>query len=293
MLTTLCSTLLALAAPGPFAAEAASPIVAAAPPAWPADQKGLDALGTSLMNEWFRKVVERDASKLEAAMLPCFQRVGFAGSHDRAAEIKAIAALAAKAPTVSDVIVTRAGDALVVTCLVAVEETHDGKPLPSAATPRLGVWMPGDDGWKLAAWASLLQPEPRPAPAAPSFAGDETINAEGAAFVSKFLGAQHRKDLAAFTAMLDDSMQVVNFKGQKRKADLETGAKSATTGEPTVADARATRCGAITVVTCNLSMSQKVGWNTLPADPAPFLLVYSGTGGTAKVVAIGNTNRPK
>ena len=54
-----------------------------------------------------------------------------------------------------------------------------------------------------------------------------------------------------------------------------------------------TRCGDLTVVTCTLSMSQEVGWSTLPADPAPFLLVHRGTGDAAKVVAIANTNRPK
>jgi len=293
MLPIACVALLALSPAAPLAAAPSAPTAAVAPPAFPADQKGLDALAARLMDEWFAKVVARDAAALEAAMLPCFQRVGFAGAHDRAGEIKEIVGLAAAAPKVSDLVATRVGDALVVTCLASVEETRDGKKLPAEATPRLGVWMPDADGWKLAAWASLLQPSPRPAPAAPDFAGDATLNAEGVTFVTRFLGAQHRKELDAFDAMLDDGMQVVNFKGQKRKADMAKGAKAATTGAPTIADARATRCGDLTLVTCTLSMSQKVGWDTLPADPAPFLLVYRGTGDAAKVIALANTNRPK
>ena len=293
MLTTLCSILIAFVTPAPLAAAPSAPAPALAPPAWPADQKGLDALGTRLVNEWMGKVVARDAAALEAAMLPCFQRVGFAGVHDRAGEVAGIAAMAAKSPKVSDVIATRSGDALVVTCLMTVTESHGGKSLPAEETPRLGVWLPDGDGWKLAAWATLLQPEPRPAPAAPGFAGDATLNAEGAAFVARLLGAQHRKELDAFDAMLDEQLQVVNFKGQKRKADMAKGAKAATTGAPTVADARATRCGDLTIVTCTLSMSQEVGWSTLPADPAPFLVVHRGTGDAAKAIAIANTNRPK
>ena len=111
--------------------------------------------------------------------------------------------------------------------------------------------------------------------------------------ISRFLGAQHRKELEAFDAMLTEGVQVVNFKGQKVRADMIKGAKYATCEAPSIVDARATRTGAITVVTCNLSMGQKVGMETLPADPAPFMAVFQGTGASAKVVALANTNRPK
>jgi hypothetical protein len=40
-------------------------------------------------------------------------------------------------------------------------------------------------------------------------------------------------------------------------------------------------------------MGQKIGWTTLPADPAPFLCVFAGEGDAAKVIAMANTNRPK
>jgi len=36
-----------------------------------------------------------------------------------------------------------------------------------------------------------------------------------------------------------------------------------------------------------------VGFPTIPADPAPFLAVFQGSGDGAKVIAIANTNKPK
>jgi hypothetical protein len=40
-------------------------------------------------------------------------------------------------------------------------------------------------------------------------------------------------------------------------------------------------------------MGQSIAFNTLPADPAPFLTVFQGSGDSAKVIAIANTNKPK
>jgi hypothetical protein len=122
---------------------------------------------------------------------------------------------------------------------------------------------------------------------------DEAASNDGAAMVRRFLDAQRAKDLAPFDAMIAEGMQVVNFKGQKAKADIVKGASLATTTEPVIADARATACGGLTVVTCTLTMGQKIGFTSLPADPAPFLCVFEGTGAGAKVVAMANTNRPK
>jgi hypothetical protein len=93
--------------------------------------------------------------------------------------------------------------------------------------------------------------------------------------------------------MLADGMQVINFKGQKVRKDIERGAQAATVDEPKIVDARATRCGELTVVTCTLTMGQKIGFTTLPADPAPFMAVFRGTGDAAAVIAMANTNKPK
>ncbi len=272
------------AAPAPQAVPAA---------AWPSDQKGLDALGAKLAERWMAAVVAKDAARLESMMQPCFQRISWAGAFDRAAELEAIKALGAKNPTVTDVKATRVGDALVVTCQMAVEEQSAAGALDAALSCRLGVWQQVDGAWKLAAWATLHMPASRPAPTAPRFAGDEALSKEGAGMVTRFLEAQRAKDLAPFDAMMAEGMQTINFRGQKDKADLVKGASHVKADAAVVADPRATRCGDLTVVTCTLTMGQRMGFTTLPADPAPFMAVFQGTGDGAKVIATANTNKPK
>ena len=285
-----CAPLLAQAtAPAsPTAATSAAPAAA-----WPADEAGLNALATKLVNGWFQQIADKDMKGVMAAMQPNFQVVTFEGVFDPATSMAHVSNLGTKSPTVSKVIATRVGDALVVTCLVKADQEMDGKKLSSDAMPRLGVWQIVDGAWKIAAWASLSSPSPRPAPKAPAFAGDAAMNTQGAALLTKLLMAQHKKDLPTFDAMLATGMQVVNFKGQKVRDDMIKGAKMATTELPVIADARATKCGDLLVVTCNLTMGQKVGWATLPANPAPFLAVFQGSGDAAKVIALANTNKEK
>jgi hypothetical protein len=284
----LAATLAIGTAPAPAPSPAQT-----VPAAWPSDQKGLDALGASLVDQWMSAVAAKDASRLESMMLPCFQRISWAGSFDRAAEIEAIKALDAKSPKVSDVKVTRVGESLVVTCQVAVEERSASGPLPSEPSCRLGVWQLQDRAWKLAAWATLHMPSARPAPSAPRFTADEGVGKEGAALVTRFLEAQRAKDLGPFDAMMADGMQVINFRGQKTKEDLVKGASHVKADAAVLADVRATRCNEILVVTCTLTMGQKMGFTTLPAEPAPFLAVFQGTGDAVKVIAMANTNKPK
>ena len=276
------------------APQGAPPAAAAPPPpaaaAWPADDAGLTALATGLVNDWMSRTT---VPALEAAMLPGSQVVSFQGACDRDGAAKRLAEMGAGSPKASDVVATRVGDALVVTCLVKVSETAGGASLPGDASPRIGVWQQSDGAWKLAAWGSLNMPAARPAPGAPAFAGDAALTAEGGAMVSRVLGAQHAKQFDAFGRMLADGMQVINFKGQKVRKDIVRGAEAATIDEPKVADARATRSGDITVVTCTLTMGQKIGFTKLPADPAPFMAVFQGTGDAAKVIAMANTNKPK
>ena len=114
--------------------------------------------------------------------------------------------------------------------------------------------------------------------------------AEGVAAQSE--GAHATRDLEAACGAGIDAWVIVT--PAQTHADLIVrGAEAATIDEPKVADARATRSGDLTVVTCTLTMGQKVGWTTLPADPAPFMAVFQGTGDAAKVIAMANTNKPK
>lgn len=284
---------LAVAAPTAHAQAPAATAPAAAQPTWPSDQSGLDALGSKLVDAWFKAIVAKDAAALQAQMQPCFQRISFEGAFDRAGELAAIQKMDVKDAKASEVHATRVGQALVVTCQVAASETAGGGKLPGKASPRLGVWTWADGAWKLAAWASLNMPEKRPAPGTPAFAADDAATKDGSAMLARYLGEQRNKEYKAFDAMMADGLQVINFKGQKLKADIAKGAEYATTSEAIIADARGTRCGDLTIVTCNLTMSQKIGFTTLPADPAPYLAVFQGTGDAAKAIALANTNKPK
>lgn len=280
-------------AQAPAAPAAPTAPAAQAAPAWPSDDKALAALGTALVTQWMDAIAAGDVAAVDRMMQPGFQRIGFDGAVGHAAQLEAVKAMGAKDPKVTDVVATRAGDALVVTCQVSVTQSLGGVQLDAAPACRLGVWQPAPGGWKLAAWASLHMPAARPAPGAPRVPADEAASKDGAAMVKRFLDAQRAKDLAPFDAMIAEGMQVVNFKGQKAKADIVKGASHATTTESVIADARATACGGLTVVTCTLTMGQKIGWTSLPADPAPFLCVFEGTGDGAKVIAMANTNKPK
>jgi len=261
---------------------------------WPTNDAGLKELATTLINGWFGKIAVNDygTGGVLDALQPNFQLLNFQGASDAATSKPRIMGLGTPSPTVSNVVATRVGDALVATCLVKSEQSIDGNAMASEAMPQLGVFQVVDGQWKMAAWASLNAPKTRQAPTAPTFAGDTTLNTEGAAMLGKFLMAQHKKDLTAFDAMLATGMQAVNCKGQKVRDDIMQGAKRATSTEPVMTDIRATRCGDLRIVTCNLAMGQTVGFTTLPADPAPFMAVLQGSGDTAKVIAVANTNKP-
>lgn len=274
------------------AAPAATPPIVAPAPSWPADESGLKALATKVIGNWFDALSGGDDAAIEAQLSPCAQVVAFDGVTDRALSVARVKGSGTRGVQISNVVATRAGDALVATCTVRAQQKVGGVDL-SGEAPRIGVWVPIDGGWKIVAWASLQQPVPRPAPAAPSFAGEPALASEGSAMLARFLDAQRAKDLKPFEKMLAAGLQVVNFKGQKTRADLMQGASHATTEPAKLNDVRTTRCGELTIVTCNLSMQQKIGFNTLPADPAPFLAVFSGTGDAATVIALANTNRPK
>lgn len=287
MLTSaIAAVSLVLSLPTPASAQTPSAT-------WPADAAGLNQLATTLANDWLDAVKAKDSDSLGKMLSPCFQRVTYQGAVDEAGAIARIKGETVGTTTLASMNATRVGDAIVATWTVSGEITIDGTAMPTMASPRLGVWQIVDAKWSLAAMASLNIPDQRPAASAPAFAGETALNADGQAMLAAFLGAQHTKDIPTFDGMLADGMQAVNFKGQKLRADIIQGAQRATTGAPNIQDARATRCGELTIVSCNLGMSQKIVFTSLPDVPVPFLAVFAGSGEDAKVIALANTNRPE
>lgn len=283
--TLLATTLALLLAP---AAAAATAPTSAAPPTFPTDQRSLDTLGASLLRGVLDAIDARNAAKLEPLLDPAMQSITFRGAADRAGLLASMTPASGRPSKASDITTTRVGDALVVTGVV-----EGGPAALSDESPRLGVWHPTDTGWRLAAWASLDMPKERPAPSAPAFAADSTATGEGQTLLARFLDLLHRKQISAFDAMLAEGTQSVNFRGCQPRKNLIRGAESAETMQPAMADVRGTRCGDLVVVTCTLSLGEKIGWTALPSDPAPFLIVFEGAGDAAKVIAIANTNKPK
>lgn len=267
---------------------------AAAAVSWPRDSAGLNALGTQLVKAWYAKLAAQDTDGAKAMLQDGVQSVSFRGAIDLAGMLAAIKAGGSGPATVSGVVATRVGDALVVTCEVSAKESAGGVALPSAAAARLSVWQWVDGAWRMAALGSMNMPSPRPAPVAPGFAGDASASAGGLAMVTAFMAAQTGKDYDRYGAMLAEGMQTVNFKGQKQRADLVKGVHYITSEAPAAfSDVRTTTCGPLTIVTCSMSLASSVARSNLPADPAPFMVVFQGTGDSAKVVATVNTNQPK
>lgn len=259
---------------------------------WPKNDAARNVLGESLLNTFFAKQRAKDAGGAGQLLQTGFQALNYQGSIDRAGELAAIAGAGAGTTKISDVHATRVGDALIVTCLATVHETVGGVKLPTDETPRMSVWTWVDGAWRMAAFGSLNMPQTRPAPGAPNSAGDSATNAIGETLLKSFINAQVNKDLTVFNAMLADGMQSVNFKGQKLRDDLIKGADYAKSETPVFAAIRGTQCGDLTIVTCNLTLGQKIGWSTLPAASAPFMVVFQGAGSLAKVIATTNTNKP-
>lgn len=262
-------------------------------PAWPTDAAGIDALGKSCMWQWVHGMAAADAAALERLLHPGFQLLEADGARDRATVLKELKGTGKRELKVTGERVTRAADAVVVTWQMSVAPA-EGAPVGSVEPScRLAVFVPTPLGWQAAAVASLDMPSPRPAPGEPRVAADAALDGEGESKVLGFLRAQRAKDLKPFDSMMSPDLQVINFRGQKAKPDLVEGASKVKADDPKVAAARASRCGKVLVVTCNLSMGQRIGFTSLPADPAPFLAVFHDAGQSQQVIAIANTNRPK
>lgn len=266
-----------------------APLRAAEPPQWPSDAVGIERLGTQLVRDWMAAVVAKDEAGLERLMQPCFQRISFEGAFDRAAEIAKIKSLDATDPRVTDVAATRSGDALVVTCRVAVSE---GK-LDLAPSWRLGVWQPEADGWKLACWATLHMPAERVAPSAPRVAESATLDKEGRTLVTRFLKLEQTRDTKSFGEFVAPGAQALDFSGRKMRDDWVKGISTEVAEQAAVSDARATRCGGVTVVSCTVAMARQFGATKIPAESAPMLVVFAGSKGAERVIAAADTGRAR
>lgn len=97
----------------------------------------------------------KDWATVERKIADGFQSIHPDGSRDRAEEITLIKNLNLGEFTLSNFKSTVNGDNIVVTYMIAVQETIDQQRLSTKVTPRLSVWKKGTHGWQWICHANL------------------------------------------------------------------------------------------------------------------------------------------
>jgi len=115
----------------------------------------ITAEGERLYRQLLAEITACNWPAVEAMFASGFQSVHSDGARDRATEIQMIKNEKIGKCTVSDFKVTQADDCLVVTNMLAVEETIDGKRLPAKSFARLSVWKQIQGNWQMITIANL------------------------------------------------------------------------------------------------------------------------------------------
>lgn len=97
----------------------------------------------------------KDWEAVERRIADGFQSIHPDGPRDGAGEITLIKNLNLGEFTLSNFKSTVNGDNIVVTCMIAVQETIDQERLATTTTPRLSVWKKGTHGWQWICHANL------------------------------------------------------------------------------------------------------------------------------------------
>jgi len=122
--------------------------------------RGADAgvdptLGEDLVRQLWRDIKTGDAATIDRWLAPGFQSAHEDGARTRQQEIDLLKKLNLGDYTLSGFRSTQDGPAIVVTYLVTVTETIDGKRLSKAPAPRLTVFLKTAKGWQWLAHANL------------------------------------------------------------------------------------------------------------------------------------------
>ena len=111
--------------------------------------------GEALYREFVAAVAAQDFAAVDAILAADFQSVHTDGQRDKSGEMEMLKAVDLGDYSLTDFTETRAGDTLVATHWLSVEETIDGSRLSTKPAPRLTVWRNGPGGWPIIAIASL------------------------------------------------------------------------------------------------------------------------------------------
>jgi len=111
--------------------------------------------GEKMEREMWGNFKAKDWKVVERRIAEGFQSIHPDGPRDRAGEISLIENLNLGVFTLSNFKTTVNGDNIVVTYMIAVQETIDQQRLPTKPTPRLSVWKRGTHGWQWICHANL------------------------------------------------------------------------------------------------------------------------------------------
>ena len=113
------------------------------------------AEGEKMERQMWADFKAKDWKAVESKIAEGFQSIHPDGPRDRAGEIALIENLKLGEFTLSNFKSTVNGDNIVVTYMIAVQETIDQKRLPGKPAPRLSVWKKGTHGWQWICHANL------------------------------------------------------------------------------------------------------------------------------------------
>lgn len=111
--------------------------------------------GEKLEKQMSADIKAKNWKVVESRIAEGFQSVHPDGARDRAGEIALLKRMNLGEFTLSNFKSTTVGDNIVVTFIMTVAETIDGKRLPAKPAYRLSVWKNGENGWQWISHANL------------------------------------------------------------------------------------------------------------------------------------------
>ena len=113
--------------------------------------------GEKLERDLWAQIKAGKTAEVAGKIATGFQSAHQDGARNREAEIKLLEGLNLSDYSLSNIIVTRNGPALIVTYDATVAQTIAGKRLPKRTAPRLSVWLKTERGWQ---WISHVNLNP-------------------------------------------------------------------------------------------------------------------------------------
>jgi len=123
---------------------------------WPTGAWAEPDLGEKLIRSFFEDAKNHDEAAIEATLAQGFQSIHTNGVTDREGELDLIRTIKLGEHSLANFKTTRNGPVLVVTFSVSAPgEILGGKKVGEGVYERLAVWVNGDSGWKLIAYANV------------------------------------------------------------------------------------------------------------------------------------------